>query len=53
MNNNNPDPDALVEYGSRRIIITIIAVLCSLLEIVDTTIVNVALNNMRGSLGAH
>jgi MFS transporter, DHA2 family, multidrug resistance protein len=52
MNNNNPDPDALVEYGSRRIIITIIAVLCSLLEIVDTTIVNVALNNMRGSLGA-
>ena len=26
--------------------------LCALLEIVDTTIVNVALNNMRGSLGA-
>jgi MFS transporter, DHA2 family, multidrug resistance protein len=46
------DPDSLVEYGSRRVIITIIAVLCSLLEIVDTTIVNVALNNMRGSLGA-
>jgi MFS transporter, DHA2 family, multidrug resistance protein len=46
------NPDALVEYGFRRIIITIIAVLCALLEIVDTTIVNVALNNMRGSLGA-
>ncbi len=46
------DPDALVEYGFRRVIITIIAILCSLLEIVDTTIVNVALNNMRGSLGA-
>lgn len=46
------DPDALVEYGFRRAIITVIAVLCSLLEIVDTTIVNVALNNMRGSLGA-
>ena len=46
------DPDALVEYGFRRIIITVIAILCSLLEIVDTTIVNVALNNMRGSLGA-
>ena len=42
----------LVEYGYRRIIITITAVLCALLEIVDTTIVNVALNNMRGSLGA-
>lgn len=42
----------LVEYGFRRIIITITAVLCALLEIVDTTIVNVALTNMRGSLGA-
>jgi DHA2 family multidrug resistance protein len=46
------DPDSLVEYGFRRVIITITAVLCALLEIVDTTIVNVALNNMRGSLGA-
>ena len=44
--------DDLVEYGFRRIIITITAVLCALLEIVDTTIVNVALTNMRGSLGA-
>ena len=44
--------DDLVEYGFRRTIITITAVLCALLEIVDTTIVNVALNNMRGSLGA-
>jgi DHA2 family multidrug resistance protein len=44
--------DDLVEYGFRRVIITITAVLCALLEIVDTTIVNVALNNMRGSLGA-
>ncbi|WP_417357167.1 DHA2 family efflux MFS transporter permease subunit [Flavobacterium sp.] len=44
--------DSLVEYGFRRVIITITAVLCALLEIVDTTIVNVALNEMRGSLGA-
>jgi DHA2 family multidrug resistance protein len=44
--------DDLVEYGYRRIIITITAVLCALLEIVDTTIVNVALTDMRGSLGA-
>ncbi len=44
--------DDLVEYGYRRVIITITAVLCALLEIVDTTIVNVALTNMRGTLGA-
>src|ERR1700744_3973128 len=44
--------NSLVEYGSRRVIITITAVFCALLEIIDTTIVNVALNNMRGGLGA-
>ncbi|HKB42924.1 MAG TPA: DHA2 family efflux MFS transporter permease subunit, partial [Chitinophagaceae bacterium] len=43
---------SLVEYGSRRIIITITAIVCALLEIVDTTIVNVSLNDMRGNLGA-
>ncbi|MFK7114883.1 DHA2 family efflux MFS transporter permease subunit [Flavobacterium oreochromis] len=42
----------LVEYGFRRVMVTIVAILCSLLEIVDTTIVNVALNEMKGSLGA-
>ena len=44
--------ESLVEYGSRRVIITITAIFCALLEIVDTTIVNVAVNDMRGSLGA-
>jgi DHA2 family multidrug resistance protein len=44
--------ESLVEYGSRRAIITITAILCALLEIVDTTIVNVALNDMKGNLGA-
>lgn len=44
--------ESLVEYGSRRVIITITAIICALLEIVDTTIVNVALTNMRGTLGA-
>jgi DHA2 family multidrug resistance protein len=44
--------NSLVEYGSRRIIITITAVFCALLEIIDTTIVNVAINDMRGNLGA-
>ncbi len=45
-------PEDLVEYGFRRVIITITAISCALLEIVDTTIVNVALNDMSGSLGA-
>lgn len=44
--------ESLVEYGGRRVIITVTAILCALLEIVDTTIVNVALNDMRGTLGA-
>jgi MFS transporter, DHA2 family, multidrug resistance protein len=43
---------SLVEYGSRRIIITVTAIMCALLEIIDTTIVNVALTDMKGTLGA-
>src|SRR4051812_5825090 len=43
---------SLVEYGARRVIVTITAIICALLEIVDSTIVNVALNDMRGNLGA-
>jgi len=43
---------SLVEYGARRVIVTVTAIFCALLEIVDTTIVNVALNDMRGNLGA-
>ena len=42
----------LVEYGMRRVIVTITAVTAALLEIVDTTIVNVALTDMKGNLGA-
>ena len=44
--------ESLVEYGSRRVIITITCIICALLEIVDTTIVNVALTDMKGNLGA-
>lgn len=44
--------ESLVEYGFSRVIITITAVMCALLEIIDTTIVNVALNEMKGNLGA-
>lgn len=43
--------DSLVEYGARRVIIVVTAILCALLEIVDTTIVNVALSEMKGNLG--
>ena len=43
---------SLVEYGARRAIVTVTAIICALLEIVDSTIVNVALNDMRGNLGA-
>ncbi len=43
---------SLVEYGSKRVIITLTCIVCALLEIVDTTIVNVALTDMKGNLGA-
>jgi len=46
------EQQSLVEYGSRRVIVTFTAIICALLEIVDTTIVNVALPSMSGSLGA-
>lgn len=44
--------ESLVEYGARRVIITITAIICALLEIVDTTIVNVAIKDMQANLGA-
>ncbi len=46
------DPNLMVEYGFRRAIITVTVILCTLLEIVDTTIVNVATNTLMGNLGA-
>ncbi|ANH79867.1 MFS transporter [Niabella ginsenosidivorans] len=46
------DPNSLVEYGARRVIVTITAVICALLQLIDTTIVNVALPTMQGNLGA-
>ena len=44
--------NSLVMYGAARVIITLTAIMCALLEIVDTTIVNVALSDMKGNLGA-
>src|ERR1700739_2884555 len=43
---------SLVEYGARRVIITITVIACTLLEIIDTTIVNVATTTLAGNLGA-
>lgn len=45
------ETNSLVEYGARRVVIVVTAILCALLEIVDTTIVNVALSEMKGNLG--
>ena len=42
----------MAEYGFRRWIITITVITASLLELIDTTIVNVALPNIMGNLGA-
>ena len=42
----------VVEHGRRRIFISIAVVLAAILEIVDTTIVNVALPYVQGNVGA-
>jgi DHA2 family multidrug resistance protein len=42
----------MVEHGFRKWIITITVILASLLELIDTTIVNVALPDIMGNLGA-
>ncbi len=42
----------VVEYGWRRSLITLAIVVATLLEIVDVTIVNVALPNIQGNFGA-
>jgi hypothetical protein len=44
--------NSLIEHGARRYIITVTVVLCTLLELIDTTVVNVATNTLMGNLGA-
>jgi DHA2 family multidrug resistance protein len=58
-NGTRPSPVApgdesrsVIEYGRRRALITLAIVTATLLEIVDTTIVNVALPNIEGNFGA-
>lgn len=48
----NTNVDTMVEYGLRRVIITLMASLCAILELLDTTIVNVALNDLQGNFGS-
>lgn len=43
--------NAVVEHGLRRTIVSVAVIAATLLEIVDTTIVNVALPNIQGNFG--
>jgi DHA2 family multidrug resistance protein len=47
-----PKYDSVIEYGWRRAIVSLAVITATLLEIVDTTIVNVALPNIQGNFGA-
>lgn len=40
-----------IEHGLRRVLVTVAVITATLLEIVDTTIVNVALPNIQGNFG--
>lgn len=42
----------VIEYGSRRAFVTLAITIATMLEIVDITIVNVALPNIQGNFGA-
>ena len=45
------DHNSTLEFGWRRTIITITVITCSLLELIDTSIVNVATTQLMGNLG--
>src|SRR3954470_7204320 len=42
---------SLVEYGFRRVFITFIAIICTLLSVMDLSVANVAFSDIRGNLG--
>jgi MFS transporter, DHA2 family, multidrug resistance protein len=46
------DSSDVIEYGARRAVVTLAIIIATLLEIVDVTIVNVALPNIQGNFGA-
>ena len=43
--------ESVIEYGWRRTIVTLAVITATMLEIIDTTIVNVALPNIQGNFG--
>jgi DHA2 family multidrug resistance protein len=43
--------DSVIEYGWRRTVVTLAVITATMLEVVDTTIVNVALPNIQGNFG--
>ncbi|SFN22745.1 MFS transporter, DHA2 family, multidrug resistance protein [Chitinophaga sp. YR627] len=43
---------SLAEYGVRRVFITLIAFICTLVAVMNITAANVAFNEMRGNIGA-
>ena len=43
--------ESVLEYGWRRNVVTLAVIAATMLEIIDTTIVNVALPNIQGNLG--
>ena len=45
------EPRNVVEFGLRRVIVSVAVIAATLLEIIDTTIVNVALPNIQGNFG--
>jgi DHA2 family multidrug resistance protein len=45
-------PPSTIEHGFRRVILTITVILAAVIELIDTTIVNVALTQISGNLGA-
>ncbi len=45
-------PAHTYETGIRKVIITVTVIIAAMLELIDTTIVNVALNHISGNLGA-
>jgi DHA2 family multidrug resistance protein len=42
----------MAEHGFRKVIITLTVIAAAIIELIDTSIVNVALNDMSGNLGA-
>ena len=45
-------PGHTYETGFRKVIITVTVIIAAMLELIDTTIVNVAINHISGNLGA-